>query len=111
MDESIAWETIDQALASLHIPELVDWRAREVFRDRQAGRHASTLCSSVATFQAPDRTLREEELKHSTPASSKQLAKPVRDSGHEMGAYFPGAAAFPEFTLFEEMNQSRREPQ
>jgi phenylalanyl-tRNA synthetase beta chain len=61
LDEKIAWETIDQAVASLHIPELVEWRAREVFRDKKlaAGEYAVLL---GATFQAADRTLREEEL-------------------------------------------------
>ncbi|WP_348264892.1 phenylalanine--tRNA ligase subunit beta [Telmatobacter sp. DSM 110680] len=61
LDQSIAWEKIDQALASLQIPELVDWRAREVFRDARLGAHDYALLVS-ATFQAPDRTLREEEL-------------------------------------------------
>ena len=50
-----------KALASLQIPELVDWRAREVFRDARLGAHDYSLLVS-ATFQAPDRTLREEEL-------------------------------------------------
>ncbi len=61
LDESIAWEKIDRALASLQIPELVEWRAREVFRDARLGAHDYALLVS-ATFQAPDRTLREEEL-------------------------------------------------
>jgi phenylalanyl-tRNA synthetase beta chain len=61
LDERIAWEKIDQALASLQIPELVDWRASEVFRDARLGAHDYALLVS-ATFQAPDRTLREEEL-------------------------------------------------
>ena len=62
LDESIAWETIDQALAALQIPELVDWRAREVFpRWAPLGSQEYSLLVS-ATFQAPDRTLREEEL-------------------------------------------------
>ena len=43
------------------IPELVEWRAREVFRDARLGAHEYALLVS-ATFQAPDRTLREEEL-------------------------------------------------
>jgi phenylalanyl-tRNA synthetase beta chain len=59
--ESIAWERIDQALASLHIPELVEWRVREVFRDTKLGAHEYALLLGV-TFQASDRTLREEEL-------------------------------------------------
>jgi phenylalanyl-tRNA synthetase beta chain len=61
LDESIAWERIDQALAALQIPEIVDWRAREVFRDARHGAREYSLLISI-TFQAPDRTLREEEL-------------------------------------------------
>jgi phenylalanyl-tRNA synthetase beta chain len=61
LDESIAWETIDHAVAALQIPELVDWRAREVFRDAKRGAGEYSLLLGV-TFQAPDRTLREEEL-------------------------------------------------
>jgi phenylalanyl-tRNA synthetase beta chain len=61
LDESIAWEKIDQAVAGLRIPELVEWRAREVFRDRKLGKGEYALLLG-ATFQAADRTLREEEL-------------------------------------------------
>jgi phenylalanyl-tRNA synthetase beta chain len=61
LDESVAWEKIDQAVGGLHIPELVEWRAREVFRDVKLGAHEYSLLLGV-TFQAPDRTLREEEL-------------------------------------------------
>jgi phenylalanyl-tRNA synthetase beta chain len=61
LDESIAWETIDQALAALEIPEMVEWRVREVFRDARLGAHEYSLLMGV-TFQAADRTLREEEL-------------------------------------------------
>jgi phenylalanyl-tRNA synthetase beta chain len=61
LDESIAWEKIDQAVASLRIPELVEWRAREVFRDAKLGAGEYALLLG-ATFQAVDRTLREEEL-------------------------------------------------
>jgi phenylalanyl-tRNA synthetase beta chain len=61
LNQSIGWDTVDQALAALRIPELVDWRVREVFRDaRMAAQDYSLLLG--ATFQAPDRTLREEEL-------------------------------------------------
>jgi phenylalanyl-tRNA synthetase beta chain len=69
LDQSIGWENIDRALAALQIPELVDWRVREVFRDARlnsspdanmSAREYSLLLG--ATFQAPDRTLREEEL-------------------------------------------------
>lgn len=61
LDQGIPWERIDQALASTRIPELVEWRAREVFRDARLGSSDYSLLVS-ATFQAPDRTLREEEL-------------------------------------------------
>jgi phenylalanyl-tRNA synthetase beta chain len=61
LDESIAWEKIDQAVAALRIPELVEWRAREVFREAKLGAGEYALLLG-ATFQAADRTLREEEL-------------------------------------------------
>lgn len=61
LDESIAWETIDKAISALQIPELVEWRVREVFRDKRLGAHEYSLLLG-ATFQAADRTLREEEL-------------------------------------------------
>ncbi len=61
LDESVGWERIDQAVADLNIPELVEWRAREVFRDVKLGAREYSLLLGV-TFQAPDRTLREEEL-------------------------------------------------
>jgi phenylalanyl-tRNA synthetase beta chain len=61
LDESIAWEKINQAMAELRIPELVEWRAREVFHDAKLGKGEYALLLG-ATFQAPDRTLREEEL-------------------------------------------------
>ncbi|WP_109488242.1 phenylalanine--tRNA ligase subunit beta [Occallatibacter savannae] len=61
LDQSIPWERIDKSLASLQIPELVDWRAAEVFRDAKLGANDYALLVST-TFQAPDRTLREEEL-------------------------------------------------
>jgi phenylalanyl-tRNA synthetase beta chain len=61
LDQSIPWERIDKSLAALQIPELVDWRAAELFRDAKLGAQDYSLLVSV-TFQAPDRTLREEEL-------------------------------------------------
>jgi phenylalanyl-tRNA synthetase beta chain len=61
LDKDIAWEAIDLALAALAIPELVGWRAREVFHDSRLGPQEYSLLLGV-TFQAPDRTLREEEL-------------------------------------------------
>jgi len=61
LDESITWEKINQAVAELRIPELVEWRAREVFRDAKLGKGEYALLLGT-TFQATDRTLREEEL-------------------------------------------------
>jgi phenylalanyl-tRNA synthetase beta chain len=52
---------VDRVLADLEIPELVDWRVREVFRDARLGKGEYSLLLG-ATFQAGDRTLREEEL-------------------------------------------------
>jgi phenylalanyl-tRNA synthetase beta chain len=76
LDQSIAWEKIDQAIASLQIPELVDWRAREVFRDARLGVHDYALLVST-TFQAPDRTLREEELQ----SFQSRVVEAVRNAG------------------------------
>jgi phenylalanyl-tRNA synthetase beta chain len=61
LDESVPWERIDQALRGLPIPEMVEWRAREVFRDARLGAREYSLLLGV-TFQAADRTLREEDL-------------------------------------------------
>jgi phenylalanyl-tRNA synthetase beta chain len=61
LDASIQWETIDRAMAALQIPEMAEWRVREVFRDARMGAGDYALLLGV-TFQAPDRTLREEEL-------------------------------------------------
>jgi phenylalanyl-tRNA synthetase beta chain len=63
LDKSIVWERVDQALAALQIPELVEWRVREVFRDAKLGSDEYALLLG-ATFQAAGRTLREEELQN-----------------------------------------------
>ena len=61
LKESTPWQHIADAVAALNIPELVDWRPREVFRDKKLGGNEYSLLLGV-TFQAPDRTLRDEEL-------------------------------------------------
>jgi len=76
LDETFTWETIDKALAALDIPELVEWRVREVFRDARLGTHEYSLLMG-ATFQAPDRTLREEELQ----AFQAQVVEAVGKAG------------------------------
>jgi phenylalanyl-tRNA synthetase beta chain len=42
LEESVGWEKINQALAGLQIPELVDWGVREVFRDARLGHGAGS---------------------------------------------------------------------
>ncbi len=61
LDKKISWEQVDRALAGLQIPELVEWRVREVFHDARLGEHEYSLLMGT-TFQASDRTLRDEEL-------------------------------------------------
>ena len=74
--QNIAWETVDRAMAELRIPELVDWRVREVFRDARLGKGEYALLLG-ATFQAQDRTLREEELQ----AFQARMVEAVGKSG------------------------------
>jgi phenylalanyl-tRNA synthetase beta chain len=79
LDQSIPWERIDNALASLQISELVDWRAAEVFRDAKLGAKDYSLLVST-TFQAPDRTLREEELQ----SFQSQVVEAVSKAGAKL---------------------------
>jgi phenylalanyl-tRNA synthetase beta chain len=71
--ESVRWADLDSALANLAlsgVSELVDWRVREVLRN--ADSNAEKASSETAgedysmlvgvTFQAPDHTLRDEEI-------------------------------------------------
>jgi phenylalanyl-tRNA synthetase beta chain len=62
LSEETPWQAVHIALEELHIPELVEWRVREVFRDPRLGKGEYALLLG-ATFQAADRTLREDELK------------------------------------------------
>jgi len=61
LKDTVSWEAIHHTLAELRIPELVEWRVREVFRDPRLGKGEYSLLLG-ATFQAPDRTLRDDEL-------------------------------------------------
>ncbi|HVC48304.1 MAG TPA: phenylalanine--tRNA ligase subunit beta [Terracidiphilus sp.] len=76
LSDATAWETIDQALAALDLPELVEWCLREVFRDARLGQKEYSLLLGV-TFQAADRTLREEELQ----AFQDQVVQAVGNAG------------------------------
>jgi phenylalanyl-tRNA synthetase beta chain len=65
LPQQTRWAQLDAALAATGLAELIDWRVREIFRDAKTatGQGADEYSLLLgATFQAPDRTLREEEL-------------------------------------------------
>ena len=72
---STQWASLDQSIAALHLPELIDWQARELFRDSKLKNEYSLLVG--VTFQASDRTLREEELQ----SYSAQLVEALASAG------------------------------
>jgi phenylalanyl-tRNA synthetase beta chain len=76
----VDWQSVADALASLAIPELVNFQPAEILRAGQAVRpgHYSMLVS--ATFQAPDRTLQDEELQ----AWSLRLVQALETLGANM---------------------------
>ncbi len=67
LPEGAEWAHLEAELGALELPEMVDWRAREVVRSAAGGtalgggNGESSLLLGV-TFQAADRTLREDEL-------------------------------------------------
>lgn len=61
LDRNTPWQRIDETLRRLAIPEMIDFRPREMFRDARLNEGEYSLLLGV-TFQAPDRTLREDEL-------------------------------------------------
>jgi phenylalanyl-tRNA synthetase beta chain len=81
LDKSVVWEKIDGALTGLRIPELVEWRVREVFQDAKLGEREYALLLG-ATFHATDRTLREEELQ----GFQAQLVEAVGKAGARLRA-------------------------
>lgn len=56
----VHWSQIDAALGSLSAPELASWQPREIRREGASSAEYSLLLG--VTFQALDRTLRDEEL-------------------------------------------------
>jgi len=76
VSENMQWETLDRSIAALDLPELVDWRAREVFRDPKSSGKEYALLVGV-TFQAHDRTLRDDELQSYTA----KILKALNDAG------------------------------
>ncbi len=69
------WAALDFSIAALKLPELIDWQARELFRDPKLKNEYSLLVG--VTFQASDRTLREEELQ----SYSAQLVEALASAG------------------------------
>ncbi len=62
--DKTAWAELDASLAALaraSLPELTQWQVREVVHNQAAPRQEYSLLLST-TFQASDRTLRDEEL-------------------------------------------------
>jgi phenylalanyl-tRNA synthetase beta chain len=74
--QTVQWAEIEAALASSGVRELIDWRVREIFRDAKSNRSEYSLLLG-ATFQAPDRTLRDEELQ----AYSQRVVEAVSTVG------------------------------
>ena len=72
------WAQLDDALGQTGIPELIDWRVREVAREGKAvaglaaGEYSLLLGT---TFQATDRTLRDEELQGFSAAVLKAVTQ------------------------------------
>jgi phenylalanyl-tRNA synthetase beta chain len=84
----IRWAEIDSTLSVLAasgVPELVDWRVREVLREAKPGGASSSDKGASGeyslllgtTFQAADRTLRDEELQ----AFSQRVIEAVAQTG------------------------------
>ena len=86
LPQTVKWSQIDSALNALaasQISELVDWRVREVLRDAKPGSESKPETVGEyslllgATFQAPDRTLQDEELQ----SFSRQVIEAVATVG------------------------------
>jgi phenylalanyl-tRNA synthetase beta chain len=76
--QSTNWAAIEATLASAAIPELIDWRVREIFRDTKSSTPTADYSLLLGTtFQAPDRTLRDEELQ----AYSQRVIEAVSSVG------------------------------
>jgi phenylalanyl-tRNA synthetase beta chain len=75
--DAVSWQSISEGLGNLHIAELTRFSPREIFRDpSQKGQalpagHYSILIR--VTFQALERTLREEELQSYSQAVTAAL--------------------------------------
>ncbi len=80
----LCWADLDRAIAALGIPEILDWRLREILATGPGipADHQALLVS--ITFQAADRTLRDDELQAFTAAilaATERLGIRLRASG------------------------------
>ena len=68
--DSVQWATIAAAIKGLSIPELTNFEPREILRDLSGLKIPKGSYSVLisATFQSPDKTLREEDLQHFSQA-------------------------------------------
>ena len=68
------WAQIDAALAGMALPEIVDWQVREVRRETGPSQIGTYSLLLGVTFQATDRTLRDEELQSLSQAVVEAVA-------------------------------------
>jgi phenylalanyl-tRNA synthetase beta chain len=73
MPDAVRWRSIADALENLHIAELTRFRPQEIFRASQALPRGHYSILVRATFQALERTLRDEELQSYSQAVIKAL--------------------------------------
>ena len=73
MPDAVGWRSIAEALENLHIAELTRFKPQEIFRASQALPRGHYSILVRATFQALERTLRDEELQSYSQAVIKAL--------------------------------------
>jgi phenylalanyl-tRNA synthetase beta chain len=72
--DAVRWQSIAEALDNLRIAELTRFSPREIFRDPSQKGHAGHYSILIrVTFQALERTLREEELQSYSQAVTAAL--------------------------------------
>src|SRR3984957_4221586 len=71
--EAVGWRSIAEALENLHIAELTRFKPQEIFRASQALPRGHYSILVRATFQALERTLRDEELQGYSQAVTTAL--------------------------------------
>ena len=71
--DAVGWRSIAEALENLHIAELTRFKPQEIFRASQALPRGHYSILVRATFQALERTLRDEELQSYSQAVIKAV--------------------------------------